>query len=147
MTPIYDPKTYEVRRSVAYLMSRVRMALHDTMDQELDPHAITTAQWVVILLLANGVASTSSEICHVMTCDPGAMTRMIDRLERKGFVRRVRSPADRRSVKLELTPEGKAVYPKILAVAIGVLNRFLRGFTKKEVRQMEEFLNRMLANG
>ncbi len=146
MSGIYDPRTYEVGRSVAFLMGRVRLALHDAMDRELEPHDITTAQWVVILMLANGVAHTSSEICHVMTCDPGAMTRMIDRLERKGFVRRVRSPADRRSVKLELTAAGKAVYPKILTTAVGVLNRFLRGFTRQEVRQLEEYLNRMLAN-
>lgn len=74
------------------------------------------------------------------------MTRMIDRLEAKGFIRRVRSAEDRRAVNLELTAEGKAVFPKLRVSVVGVLNRLLRGFTKSEARQLEGFLQRILAN-
>jgi len=75
------------------------------------------------------------------------MTRMIDRLERKGLVRRVRCPEDRRKINLELTPEGKAVYPRLIESAIAVLNRYLRGFSRDEIVQLETYLKRMLANG
>jgi DNA-binding MarR family transcriptional regulator len=74
------------------------------------------------------------------------MTRKIDALEKKGLVRRVRSAEDRRAIRLELTAEGKSVYPKALAAAVGVINRFLAGFTKPEVRQLEDMLKRMLGN-
>ncbi|HSN41212.1 MAG TPA: MarR family transcriptional regulator [Burkholderiales bacterium] len=146
MSGIYDPKHYDVHNSVAYLMGRVRVKLHEAVDRELAQYDITTAQWVVMLYVANGMADKASEICALQSYDPGAMTRMIDRLEQKGFIRRVPSPSDRRVVNLELTPEGKAAYPKILAAGIGVLNRFLRGFSKTEVHQMKDFLKRMLAN-
>jgi DNA-binding MarR family transcriptional regulator len=75
------------------------------------------------------------------------MTRMLDRLERRGLVRRVAHPNDRRASKLELTAEGKAVYPKLQAAGMKVLNRFLRGFTREEARQLESLLQRMLENG
>ena len=75
------------------------------------------------------------------------MTRMLDRLERRGLVRRVAHPNDRRASNLELTAEGKAVYPKLQASGMKVLNGFLRGFTQNEVRQLEGFLQRMLKNG
>ena len=75
------------------------------------------------------------------------MTRMIDRLERKKLVRRLRSPEDRRKITVELTREGEAVYPKLIHGAVRVLNRSLHGFSKAEVRQLEDFLQRMLANG
>ena len=74
------------------------------------------------------------------------MTRMLDRLERKGLVRRARCGNDRRKVILELTPEGKAVYPKLMATYVNVLNRFMRGFTKAEAHQLETLLSRMLVN-
>ena len=85
-------------------------------------------------------------MCRGVAYDPGAMTRMIDRLERKKLVRRVRSPQDRRKVIVELTGEGSAVYPELIAGAVRVLNRFLHGFSKSEVRQLEALLHRMLAN-
>ena len=71
---------------------------------------------------------------------------MLDRLEGKRLIRRARCPDDRRRVILELTPEGKAVYPKLVASYVNVLNRFLHGFTKPEVRQLETLLSRMLVN-
>jgi len=71
---------------------------------------------------------------------------MLDRLEQRGLIRRVRLTDDRRSMKLELTAEGKAIYPRMRACSVTVLNRFLRGFTKAEARQLESLLQRMLAN-
>jgi len=74
------------------------------------------------------------------------MTRKIDALEKRGLVRRVRSAEDRRAIKLELTPEGRKLYPKALATAVGMANEFLEGFTKSEVKALEGFLKRILEN-
>jgi DNA-binding MarR family transcriptional regulator len=74
------------------------------------------------------------------------MTRKIDALEKRGLVRRVRSAEDRRAIKLELTPEGRKLYPKALAAAVSMANEFLEGFTKAEVKALEGFLKRILEN-
>ncbi len=58
----------------------------------------------------------------------------------------MRSAADRRAIRLELTPEGRKLYPKILAVMVGLANEFLRGFTKSEARDLEDKLKRVLLN-
>ena len=71
---------------------------------------------------------------------------MLDRLERKGLIRRARCGDDRRKVILQLTDEGKAVYPKLVAVHVKVLNHFLRNFSKTQAGQLESLLRRMLAN-
>jgi DNA-binding MarR family transcriptional regulator len=74
------------------------------------------------------------------------MTRMIDRLETKGLIRRTRRQDDRRVVYLELTEEGHRAFPRMRVVSMGVVNRFLRGFTQAEARQLESYLTRMLDN-
>jgi DNA-binding MarR family transcriptional regulator len=112
----------------------------------LAPLDIKAAEYFVLLALANDLGDTASTICSVIDHDPGAMTRKIDALEKKNLVRRVRCPDDRRSFKLELTAEGRAIYPKVVAAALEVVNRFLTGFTKTEVRELEKMLKRMLAN-
>jgi DNA-binding MarR family transcriptional regulator len=50
--------------------------------------------------------ATAGELARRVGRTTGAVTRMIDRLERGGFVRRVPSRTDRRSVRVEPTPEG-----------------------------------------
>ena len=143
---VYDLKSYDPKRSIGGLLSRVKLEMGAALDAELAPLDITGAQFVILMSIALGEADSACELCKGISYDPGAMTRMLDRLERRGLVRRVAHPNDRRTSNLELTAEGKAVYPKLRASAMKVLNRFLRGFTQKEARQMESFLQRMLEN-
>ncbi len=147
MTPtdIYDAKTFVPGRCVGPLIGRVRVELIEALDKALEPLNVTAAQFVVISTLASG-AESASQICRGISYDAGAMTRMIDRLEQRGLIRRVRVADDRRTLKLELTDEGKALHPKMKAASMAVINRFVHGFTKAEVSQLENFLNRMLEN-
>ncbi len=153
MADVYDIDTYQPRKGVGHLLSRVRtelLAALDTAfeaDSQLATLEISSAQFIVIAALALADTATSaSDLCKGMSYDAGAMTRMIDRLESKGLIRRNRRPEDRRVVYLELTERGTRAYPRMRLVSMGVVNRFLRGFSDTEARQLEGFLTRMLEN-
>ncbi|HVO47658.1 MAG TPA: MarR family transcriptional regulator [Steroidobacteraceae bacterium] len=151
MADIYDAQTYEPRKGVGHLLNRVRTEMLAAVDKALAADAglasleVSSAQFIILATLGMGKGS-ASDLCKGISYDAGAMTRMIDRLEDKGLLRRNRSPDDRRLVNLELTEAGQAALPRMREVSMGVLNRFLRGFTKAEARQLESFLTRMLEN-
>ncbi|HEV3018947.1 MAG TPA: MarR family transcriptional regulator [Burkholderiaceae bacterium] len=152
MGDIYNPETFVVNKSVFRLINRVKNEALSALDQALaaDPEVsaleVTAAQYVIIAQLAEREANSSAQLCKSFSYDAGAMTRMVDRLEAKGLVERRRCPGDRRLINLELTEAGKALFPKMKAISATVQNRFLRGFSKVEVRQLEEFLGRILQN-
>jgi DNA-binding MarR family transcriptional regulator len=153
LADVYDIENYQPRKGVGYLLSRVRtemlLALDKALeaDDELAALEISAAQFMVIATVALADAPTSaSDLCRGISYDAGAMTRMIDRLESKGLIRRTRRPDDRRVVYIELTDDGSRAYPRMKAIAMGVVNRFLRGFSQAEARQLESLLARMLAN-
>ena len=138
--------------SVAQLLSRVRAAMlaaverELALDEELAPLEVTAAQFVVISALSLG-ARSASDLCKEISYDTGAMTRMVDRLEVKGLLRRKRAASDRRLVNLELTEKAIAAVPSMRSASMRVVNKFLRGFSPKDVRNVEELLARMLDNG
>jgi DNA-binding MarR family transcriptional regulator len=70
----------------------------------------------------------------------------LNALETKGLIRRNRASDDRRLVYLELTDEGNRAYPRMREISMSVVNRFLRGFSQTEARQLEGYLTRMLEN-
>jgi DNA-binding MarR family transcriptional regulator len=153
MGDIYDIATYQPKKSVGYLLTRVRVEMLAAVDRELAtdrrlaPLEISSAQFIVIAMLAASSAPMSaSDLCKGISYDAGAMTRMLDRLESKGLIRRNRSTQDRRLMHLELTEEGRAVYPRMREISMAVANQFLRGFTKTEARQLEGLLGRMFEN-
>jgi DNA-binding MarR family transcriptional regulator len=150
---VYELESYQPRKGVGHLLSRVRTEMLSALDKALEADAelsakeISAAQFIVIAALALAdSARSASDLCKGLSYDAGAMTRMIDRLESKGLIRRNRRPDDRRVVYVELTEEGSRAYPRMREVSMGVANRFLRGFSMPEARQLEGYLSRMLEN-
>jgi DNA-binding MarR family transcriptional regulator len=150
---VYEIETYQPRKGVGHLLSRVRAEMLAALDkaleadQELSALEISGAQFIVVAALAlSDGAKSASDLCKGISYDAGAMTRMIDRLESKGLIRRSRREDDRRVVYLELTEKGHGAFPRMRAVSMAVVNRFLRGFTQAEARQLESYLTRMLDN-
>jgi DNA-binding MarR family transcriptional regulator len=152
MRPIYDIKHFEPRKSLGYLIHRARYEILAALDRELSespelaPLEPTAAQYIILNSLMERETDSTSRLCKEMSYDPGAMTRMVDRLEAKGLLQRRRCPDDRRLVNLELTDAGREAVPKMRACSMKVLNRFLRGFSADEARQLESFLTRLYEN-
>ena len=150
MADVYSLDSYEPKRGLGHIIGRVRAQLLAAIDAELArdeflaPLEVTSAQLIVIVNLAGKECATSaSELCKGISYDAGAMTRMLDRLEAKGLVRRTRSPDDRRLVNLELTQAGKAAYPRLREISMRVLNHSLHDFSRDEARTLENLLARM----
>ncbi len=143
---LYTSANYNPEDSVGRLIADVSGRLLAALDGEMTGMGITGAQWVILMRIATGCGSTAAELCRFSRYDTGSMTRMLDRLEEKGLIRRVRSDKDRRVVCLELTGAGRDLYTLLPPVAIKVLNAHLRGFTRNELDQFKGFLNRMRTN-
>src|SRR3954467_1719220 len=143
----YKPESYQPDESAAYLMRQILTCMAGQLGAALEPRDLTSAQWVPLLNLHMGKASTVAELARECKLDAGAMTRLLDRLEAKGLVARVRSSEDRRVVNLELTREGREAAKQIPAVLCKVQNAFLEGLSVAEWQQLKDLLRRILANG
>lgn len=144
--PLYTAENWRIDESVGFLISQVRARLIAAIDAEMADLDITWAQWSTLMRVATGQASTAADLCRGMGCDTGSMTRMLDRLEEKGLIRRVRSSEDRRMVQIELTDAGRELYPRLPPLTVRVMNRHLKGFSREELDALKGYLRRMLAN-
>jgi DNA-binding MarR family transcriptional regulator len=133
--------------SVGQLMSGARASLLTSLDTELERFGLNSTQFIVLKHLGEGAARTAADLCRLNRYDTGAMTRILDRLEEKGLVRRERGREDRRVVFLRLAPAGKALLPRLMAVGTRVLEVHLAGFGVHEVEALKGYLQRMIDNG
>ncbi|KND55199.1 Transcriptional regulator, MarR family [Candidatus Paraburkholderia kirkii] len=138
---------YVLAESVGYLMSRVRSTMWNMVTQHTTSElGITSTQASILFMLAVGKCLTAADIAREYGIDASAVTWLIDRLEKRGLLSRVRSEEDRRVVRLALTDEGQATAEKIPAVFTRVLDHLLAGFTPEEVDFLKSMLRRILAN-
>jgi DNA-binding MarR family transcriptional regulator len=141
------PQAPEEGLSVGYLLGRARASLLSSLDARLERFELSGMQFAVLKHIADGSARTAAELCRFMQYDTGAMTRILDRLEQRGMVRRERSREDRRAVVLRLAPAGRTQLPRLAAVAGQVLEAHLDGFSAAEITALKGYLGRMIDNG
>jgi DNA-binding MarR family transcriptional regulator len=77
---------------------------------------VTVAEWVVLRELYDG-ESAPSAVADRLGMTRGAISKLADRLIAKGFIARRLSPGDRRFQTLALTRQGRALTPKLAALA------------------------------
>lgn len=142
----YRADSYGAEDSVGYLMRRVVNGIAHGVDRRLEGVGLTNAQWVPLFKLYLKHAATAAELARGCQVDAGAMTRMLDRLEAKGLIRRLRSTDDRRVVNIELTAEGVQAAEQIPAVLCEVQNAHLAGVSRDEWLALKGTLRRMLEN-
>ncbi len=146
MSHPYSLKNFTPGESIGYLLKCAGGKLTLAVDRGLAEFDMTHAQLGIILRLAHGYAKTAADLARDQMTDTGAITRMLDRLEEKGFIQRARSSEDRRVVEVALTAKGTQLADQMTQVVVDALNHHLRGFTAAEIAQFKDFLRRMVAN-
>jgi DNA-binding MarR family transcriptional regulator len=142
--PHYSAESFHLQDSLGYLVKRTQRLMHDRIEAVFASQGITFQQWVVLMHLRDGLATTTAGLCQELRHDSGAMTRLIDQLEERGFIGRRRQEVDRRIVDLELRPAGRKMVESLIPLAVDTLNNALEGFTKSEVRDLKGMLRRLI---
>lgn len=140
----YRPQTYTSRDSVGYLIRRLYTLLLARFEGALAQADFTLTQWIVLSQLRDGMARTASDLASDLDHDSGAITRVLDQLEQRGFLQRKRSAQDRRVVELKLTAAGKAIVEQLLPLVVDQTNEALAPLSKSEFAQLRGYLVRLL---
>jgi DNA-binding MarR family transcriptional regulator len=119
-------------------------ALKDRLlDRHLSPLGITAAQLKVLRVICRG-DDTAVALCRQLSIHSACMTRMLDRLERKGLIIRTRDGADRRQVRLLLTAQGKIMSSMLPTMEVAAMNEFAAGATSEELMRLETLLAKII---
>jgi DNA-binding MarR family transcriptional regulator len=136
----YQVSTYRTQFSIGYLVKRAHSMMLDVMEPLFEDHGFSFIQYVILVLLRDGIAVNPKDICIQYRHDSGALTRVIDQLAERGLLERIRRNRDRRKVELKLTPAGRKVIDSLIPLVVDKLNEALTDFTKDEVQELLRLL-------
>jgi DNA-binding MarR family transcriptional regulator len=136
----YHVSTYRTQFSIGYLVKRAHSMMLDVMEPLFEDHGFSFIQYVILVLLRDGIAVNPKDICIQYRHDSGALTRVIDQLAERGLLERIRRNRDRRKVELKLTPAGRKVIDSLIPLVVDKLNEALTDFTKAEVQELLRLL-------
>ena len=144
--PYYTLETLEPGDSVGYLLKRCGVVMTQLAEQNFGDLSISFTQWTVLIYLTQQEHISATQLSAHIGHDMGALTRVVDELERRGFVRRERSSRDRRAVEIAITAAGRRQALEGKRLVVGLLNRLVEPFTDAEITTLIGLLQRLLGH-
>ncbi|HEY2133299.1 MAG TPA: MarR family transcriptional regulator [Acetobacteraceae bacterium] len=142
MFGVDDPAIEDAVRAYVKLM-RASRAVLARVDKALAPHGLTPTQLGVLEVLLHQGALTHRDLGRKVLTSAGNVTDVVDKLATRGLVRRVREAADRRSVRVELTQEGRAMIEELFPRHAADIARAMAGLAPAELRLLGEQLRQL----
>jgi DNA-binding MarR family transcriptional regulator len=118
----------------------------DAFGQRLQGSGITRIQWIALYYIQRNGSISQRELSNLMTIADSSAGRLIDRLQRDGYLIRIPSKTDRRVTMIELTPEGNDLIESLLHVGAEFNDDLMEGISKEEQEIFESVLARMTNN-
>lgn len=140
-----EGEPFVVEESIGYLMNYLARAFARALERRLAARGAHLGQWAVLMFLWARDGQSQGELSRQAAIEDATMVRTIDRMERDGFVRRVRDTRDRRRVNIFLTDEGRSLRDSLVPCAIAVNEAATRPFTEADEEQLRDLLRRMIA--
>ncbi len=107
---------------------------------------ITIDQGLVLILLEQNPDCCQREIAELIFKDMASMTRIIDLMVRKDFLKRSINEKDRRRFSLTISSKGNKTIKKLIPTVQQSRSTALNGLSAKDIAQMHNSLNRIIAN-
>lgn len=136
-----------LHNSYTYWISRLANVMQEQFNQRLKNEDVTWPQWMVLNVLQQGLAKTPAAIADNIGIDRSAVTRLLDRLEKKALVLREHDKLDRRSVNVHITENGKQLMEHLNMVAREHQEHFLSSLHATEYRTLKGNLQKLLRLG
>ncbi|MGH8190280.1 MAG: MarR family winged helix-turn-helix transcriptional regulator [Rhodanobacteraceae bacterium] len=128
------------------LIGRLRAEFVSALEQEMGRQGVDLnfTQFLALKLLGQEQPMTPVELARALHYNPGALTRLLDKLQHHGYLRRVPDPVDRRALRLELTTQGKSLRKRVIGYCDAVAERIFASTTSREREQLQRTLSRVL---
>lgn len=142
MFGVDDPATVAAVRAYVKLM-RAQRGVVARLEPALAACALTLTQLGVLEAVLHLGPLPHRELGRKLLTSPANLTDVVDKLEKRGLVIRVRAEQDRRQVRVELTPAGRALIEDIFPRHAADIAHAMGGLTPTELESLGHLLRKL----
>ncbi len=139
--------------SIGHLLNKASHLMKWELTNQLKEYDLTSAQWAVLTYLyrqeccdGGEESMTPASIADAIRVERPAITRILDKLLKRGLIDKRVNPTDGRSQIIVLTPESRGLMPDFKSIGDRVVNQSLSGLSKEEVELLTSLLLQIIDN-
>jgi MarR family 2-MHQ and catechol resistance regulon transcriptional repressor len=138
-----DPADETSTLKLWVVLNRAQRAIGQHIRRGMQEHELQPSEFAVLEILYSKGELTLGDVASRILLTTGSTTPVIDKLERRGLLRRVADPDDRRVVRAALTGEGRALMDRVFPEHVLLLRSAMAGLTAEEKAIASVLLKRL----
>lgn len=144
----FNKENFKRDNSPGYIIHRLDSLLKLSLQRAFQSEGFdfTAEQWGVLLRLYENEGIHQSELGARAGKDRHNITRILNGLEKNGYVQRVPDKHDMRRFNIFLTKKSRGLEDKLTSIVIDLLERAFAGLSKREVRELRRIHDHLIAN-
>lgn len=127
-------------------ISIIYRGMNSILDEELEAYDIDRGQFPFLIPLYHREGISQRELCQFYNMDKAAAVRALNKLEKKGYVKREKHPEDKRQYQIYLTEKAKNFKSGIFEIIKYTENRMLEDVDEGEIKQLKHILKKIAHN-
>jgi len=137
---------FQLADSPLYLIVRTAGRYSIDMQNALNAISMDVPSWRALMVVHESNPSSVSEIAEQSAMRLSTMTRVVQRLEKQGFVTLARRESDARVTEVFITPAGREMVKETRRVASNIYKMALNNFTDAEITTLNQLTRRVFSN-
>ena len=137
---------HDSQRGAGFLLTDSARLLRKLIDRRLQPLGLSRAQWSVLAILSNHEGVSQSQISQELEIEKSTAGRLIDQVEKSGWIERRPIPGDRRLWSIHLTDQARQLLVEIERVIMHAREDMLRGLSEEQQNALTDLLRTVKLN-
>lgn len=137
---------HDSHRGAGFLLTDSARLLRKLIDRRLQPLGLSRAQWSVLAILSNHEGVSQSQISHELEIEKSTAGRLIDQVEKSGWIERRPIPGDRRLWSIHLTKQARQLLVEVESVILRARGEMLRGLSDEQQQALTDLLQTVKSN-
>lgn len=133
-------------RGPGFLLTDAAHLLRKLIDRRLQPLGLSRAQWSILAILSNHEGLSQSQISDELEIEKSTTGRLIDQVERSGWIERRPIPGDRRLWGIHLTDQARQLIAEVESIVLNTRAEMLRGLSAEQQQYLSEMLQTVKSN-
>ena len=133
----------DYNQCIKFLLTVAQHEVFLTFSENLSHFGITPGQYGVLACLWRDGSLTPKEIAQNLRVENSTISGVLDRMQKRGLIDRVLDPNNRRSIRVEVTPEGLKIKDAVLQCIEELNDDVLKDFSVEDREKLVELLSRV----
>ncbi len=136
----------DAHRGTGFLLTDSARLLRKLMDRRLLPLDLSRAQWSILAILSNHDGLSQSQISSQLEIEKSTAGRLIDQVEKNGWIERRPIAGDRRLWGIHLTGQARQLLAQVERVVLDTRTEMLHGLSAEQQKSLLEMLQSVKTN-